>query len=222
LHLLYIMPIDYSFLSASPACPTCPTGPAGSASFANPAPLYENLVFWTLGYGGWTGIALLPIVWSLSVSRSMKAVLSVLLIPTTALVVTASFGGFYLFANFVHAIASVMISSAFIHSCLAIVCVGVGSVGMFLAGSKRLEIQMVVETVETTNSDAGSETGDDVGSDEESDESDESHTSADDDGSTEESTEEDASSEDSTDSTDNTWRETANVEGLREAAPLPE
>jgi hypothetical protein len=178
--------------------------------------LYENLVFWTLGYGGWTGIALLPIVWSLSVSKSVRAILSILLIPTTALVVTASFGGFYLFANFVHAITSVMISAQFIHSSLAIVCVGVGSVGLFLAGTKRLEIQMVVETEVRDGNDGNDDgsqvdetTSEPVSSDEESDGS---HTSADD-----ESTEEGSSEEE-----DNTWRETANVDGLREAPPLSE
>lgn len=203
------MPIDYSFLTTPPMCPACPTSECQAQ--------FENLVYWTLGYGGWTGIAFLPIVWSLSVSKGVRAILSVLVIPTTAFVITASFTGFYLFSQFLYKISAIMVSAKFIHSSLAIICVSVGSLGAYLASSKRLEI--VVQTnAEVEENESGSSVGS-AGS-QESDGSDGSESGEESDGSDE--TDGSHTSDGGDDNDGSEWREKADFAAIREAPPLSE
>ncbi len=194
-----------------------------------PAPtnLFDKLVFWTLGYGGWMGVALLPVVWSLPVSKTVRTFASVLLVPTSAFVVTAAFSAFYMFSLFLYNMASIMISPTFLHSCLGIVCIGVGSVGMFVAsGRVGIRIQVDKDAQESEGESEGSE-GESEGSEGESEGSegsqDESEGSQDEsEESQEESHNDSEGSVEKEDGKDDSWRKEANFEGLRKADPLPE
>jgi hypothetical protein len=94
----------------------------------------EKLLFWTLGYGGWLGIALLPVFWSLpNASVSIKVVTSILIPPVIAIVVTGLFYILYGFAYITNKMTSVMLSPLFLQSCIGMVCVSFASVGLYIA-----------------------------------------------------------------------------------------
>ena len=251
----------YSFLNEN----TCPC----SAALAAPATpvTFEKLTFWTLGYGGWLGVAMLPILWSIPVSKTVRAALSVLMLPLSALTLTAVFACFYVTSLFTYHMASVMISPQFLHSCIGIVCISIASLAFWIGSSKRLDIRVQMEYEAKKDEEDGEETvgneedGDEtvgneedgeetVGNEEDGDETVGSEENGEEDGEedgeeTEEETEEETvgseedgeASDDSHEETvgsdesdnshtnsanDTTWRETANFEGLRTAAPLPE
>lgn len=203
---------------------TCPATPATAT--------FEKLTFWTLGYGGWLGVSLLPLVWALPASKTLRTILSILALPTCAMIMTGVFSAVYIMSLFTYHMSIVMISPHFLHSCIGIVCLSVGSVGFYLAGNN---IKILVNSVPDTE---GSDVGD-VGSESESesesedakseDAESESAESAESESESESAESEDAESEDAEsegsediDTNKDAWRETANFEGVRTAAPLPE
>jgi hypothetical protein len=64
-------------------------------------------------------------------------------------VLTVAFSTFYLFSQFMHHMAFVMVSPQFLQSCIEIVCFDVGSAGLFVANRNRLEICMVMKEDDT-------------------------------------------------------------------------
>ncbi len=218
----------YSFLNEN----TCPC----SAALAAPAApvTFEKLTFWTLGYGGWLGVAMLPILWSIPVSKTVRAALSILMLPLSALTLTAVFACFYMTSLFTYHMASIMISPQFLHSCIGIVCLAIGSVAFWIGSSKRLDIRVQMEYEAKKDEEDGEETvgseedGDEtVGSDDDAEETDDGEQDGEEAVGSEEDGEDTVGSEESDNShtnsaNDTTWRETANFEGLRTAAPLPE
>ncbi len=215
----------YSFLNEN----TCPCS-------ASPV-TFEKLTFWTLGYGGWLGVAMLPILWSIPVSKTVRAALSILMLPLSALTLTAVFACFYVASLFTYHMASVMISPQFLQSCIGIVCIAIASVAFWIGSSTRLDIKIQMERAnqedgeETVGSEEDDDTEEDgeetVGSEEDGEDTEEetvgSEEDEDEDGEeTVGSEESDNSHTNSSNDEDATWRDTANFEGLRTAAPLPE
>jgi hypothetical protein len=101
-----------SFATIPPAPTAIPTAPHGLSTF-------EKLVFWSIGYGGWMGIGMLPILLMATNSTKARVVLAGLSAPVGALLMTSLFGVMYLVAAFVHCVLSIMVSSVFLHSCCA-------------------------------------------------------------------------------------------------------
>lgn len=204
---------QYSFLQN-----TCPATATATATAT-----FENLTFWTLGYGGWLGASILPIVWSLPVSKTLRTILSILALPTCAMIMTGLFSAFYLGSLFTYHMSVVMISPQFLHSCIGMVCLSVGSIVFFLVGSNSLKICIHKapedDEVAETNDEADNTDNEDSETNDENENTDNDNEDSESNNDTE-NTDDEAENTDNND--DNAWRETAHFEGLRSAAPLPE
>ena len=86
---------------------------------------FEKLVFWCIGYGGWTGIGLLPMVWAYVPSLRVRMVLSALLPVLGAFVLTAFFSVAYIVSQLIYSVFAVMLEQEFLQSCVMSVAMSV-------------------------------------------------------------------------------------------------
>lgn len=100
----------------------------------------EKLLFWTLGYGGWLGVALLPMVWSMDGPKSIKTMITFLVPPAVAMLVTGFFYSVYGFAYVTNNVSSIMISPAFLKSSVAIVCMSLASIGLYMTQNTEFKL----------------------------------------------------------------------------------
>jgi hypothetical protein len=186
----------------------------------------NSLLFWAMGYGGWMGIGLLPIVWKYSNNIMVKTMISLLSPGICALTMAAFFMIFYTFAVFLRTISLIMLNPAFLVSSMGTVSIVVVSLGMY-----RMLTYKKSESEVSEDSEGSEESGEDSeGSEESGEESEDSEGSGEDsEGSGEDSdgSEESDNSHsgtvsdaESTDIEDNSWRNEANFEGLRNAPVL--
>ncbi len=210
------------------ACPTmqaCPTIVAASAgaSAASAAPIanalysstFDQLVFWTLGYGGWLGIGFIPFIWSFPTTVFNRLVLTGLAPPLCAMLLTGLFSSFFVFGNIVYSVGAVMVHPIFLQSCIGTVCLSVGGVSLFL--THRFLGDMPEKSAAEMGEESGTEdeSGEESSGAEESGEESVKDESADDE-SGKESAEEDSGEEE----TSEAWREKADFEKLKNAPPL--
>ena len=122
----------------------------------------EKLLFWTMGYGGWLGIALLPVVWSLPApaSKGIKLIMSLLIPSMTAILITGFFYAFYGLAYVSYTMASIMIHPVFLKSCVGSVCLAAASIGLYLVQHEKLG--GTVDASEESDTDTASETTEDT------------------------------------------------------------
>jgi hypothetical protein len=200
----------------------------------------NSLLFWAMGYGGWMGIGLLPIVWKYSNNFMLKAMISLLAPGICALTMAAFFTIFYTFAVVLRTISLIMLNPAFLVSSMGtitIVVVSLGIFGMLQYANKTAESaedsEGSGEDSEGSGEDSDGSGEDSEGSGEDSDgsgeDSDGSGEDSDGSGEDSEGSEESDNSHsgtvsdaESTDIEDNSWREEANFEGLRNAPVLSE
>jgi hypothetical protein len=120
----------------------------------------EKLLFWTLGYGGWLGVALLPTVWSLPspASKSVKMMVSFLMPPMVAILITGFFYSVYGFAYITHTVSSAMINPVFLRSCIGMVCISLASVGLYMTQcvDRKTHINADTDEAEDATKDVGS------------------------------------------------------------------
>ncbi len=183
------------------------------------------------------GVSLLPILWSLPLSGTIKLMLTFLTPAISALAVTGFFAIFYFAGVFTYSVSSVMIHPVFLETCVSIVCLSIASVAFFLINSRRMEITIKNEEAKKEEDNSENEEADE--NDESGDEKDEEANENDESGD-EEKDEEDVGSdgEDGTNESEeaevgsdgtvsdassvSAWRETANFDGVRNAPPLSE
>ena len=173
----------------------------------------ENLLFWTMGYGGWLGVALLPHVWSLPApaSRGIKLLMTVLIPSVTATLLTGFFYAFYTVAYVTYYMSSIMIHPVFLRSCVGSVCLALGSIGFFLQNKpEKTESEKTEESeAEDSEVEESEETESEETEAEESEETETEETETETEAETETETEVDESKK-------------VNLEPLRNAPPLPE
>lgn len=85
---------------------------------------FERLVFWSIGYGGWMGIGMLPIILSITHSQKVRAILMFLSAPMGALFMISLFSTVYLFTSFMREVFAIMSSPLFLHSCCSLMSLG--------------------------------------------------------------------------------------------------
>ena len=212
----------------------------------------ESIAMTAMGYGGWTGLGLAPILMARAPHFSQKCMIFLLAPPVVAMLMTGIVSVSYLFGMFGHVVFSVMIDPKFINTACASIALCVTTVsgtftlmehwqnakdvkqveGSFEEGSEEQEQEESGSEDEESGSDeqeqeeSGSdeEEQEESGSDEEEQEEQEESGSEQGDGN---STVSNASSvtiseEQKSDVVDNTWRNEANFDGLRNAPPLPD
>jgi hypothetical protein len=187
---------------------------------------FEQLVFWCIGYGGWMGVGILPVILVATDSNKMRAVLFFLAPPTCALLMTTAFSTLYGISKFFHFMSSIMISPFFLNSAtgsaaLSIILFSCVFYGMDAFAPHR--VQKMVEAEKAREGESEEESEEDVGSSE-SDGSEEASEGSE--GSEEEPEEDVGSSEESEEASDEDVRDAAialiNLDPLRNAPPLPE
>jgi hypothetical protein len=164
-----------------------------------------------MGYGGWMGVGILPLLWRYTKNNVIRAAMAILSPAMCSLATTSIFVLFYMSAYFVLNVGKVMTSPVFLLSSMGTVCIAVISVAMYFAlplyMSKTEESQSESQDEEESQSESQDE-------EESQSESDNSHSGSQDDVS--------VSDAESTDiEPDNSWREEANFDGLRTAPELP-
>jgi hypothetical protein len=116
----------------------------------------ENLLFWTMGYGGWLGVALLPVVWSLPApaSKGVKLLMSLLIPSMSAILLTGFFYSFYGIAYVTYTMSSIMIHPAFLKSCVGSVCIALSSIGLYVVQHGKTVTVSDAEESEESEEDA--------------------------------------------------------------------
>ncbi len=219
-------------------CPICP-----APVVPNYTVTLEKLVYWTIGYGGWLGMALMPVIWRLPIRGSVMIVLSCAAPPLCGIVMTGFFSAIYAAAYLIYTVSSIMVDPLFLKSCVGSCAIGLGSIALYfvtmpatfnldklVAEDDAKETQHDDESDDTSegDSDAGSDAGSDHINDEFSEEAnDDDGSDVGSDDANEEEEESDVGSEVSasensaSSSPSDTWRETADFDRLRTAPPLP-
>ncbi len=183
-----------------------------------------NLVTWTIGYGGWAGIMISPLLMNATASNSTRCVMFFLSPPICAILMTAIIVTMYGFGVMIHTTFSVMIHPQFLHT----LCSSITLMVSALSASALLRYYTWKSLKDSSsqneeNDTASEHTQTDASSTDISETEDEdtenSQTSEAEDEDTENSQTSEAEDEEEV---DNSWRETANFEGLRNAPPLPD
>jgi hypothetical protein len=210
-------------------CPICP-----APVFPNYTVTLEKLVYWTIGYGGWLGMALMPVIWRLPIRGSVMIVLSCAAPPLCGIVMTGFFSAIYAAAYLIYTVSSIMVDPLFLKSCVGSCAIGLGSIALYFVTmpatfnlDKLVAENNAKETQHDDESDDTSEGDSDNANDEFSEEAsdDEGDVGSDDANEEEEGSdvgsEVSASDNSASSSPSDTWRETADFDRLRAAPPLP-
>ncbi len=184
---------------------------------------FEKLVFWCIGYGGWTGIGLLPMVWAYVPSLRVRMVLSALLPVLGAFILTALFSVAYIVSQMIYSVFAVMLEQEFLQSCvmsvaMSVVCFSATFSIMDLLGFPNKAEDAVKPVASESESEEGSEGSE--GSEEGSEEGEEGS----EEGEEAEEGDENASvaSDTSCSSKSDTLKSEVNTNPLRNAPPLPD
>ncbi len=86
----------------------------------------KNLIFWSLGYGGWSGFCLMPLAFIHSNSAYVRIMVIAMAIPTGAFVTTAFMSFFYGYSLFMNYISAIMITPDFLYGLCSAITVVVG------------------------------------------------------------------------------------------------
>lgn len=162
----------------------------------------QNLVFWSMGYGGWMGVGILPLLWSNTENKGIRAILAILSPTVCSFVMTSLFVVFYMAAQFIWNVGAIMVNPVFLLSSMGAICIAVCSIGMYFALPYYMKPKDDKDSMDSEHEHDGSEVDSQASENE-------SHAS----------TELDAESTDI--EPDNSWREQADFEGLRAAPELP-
>jgi hypothetical protein len=211
---------------------------------------FDSLVFWCIGYGGWAGVALIPLMMLYTDSFAVRA-MSIVLAPCVgALVAVSTVTITYTVSLLAHSVLSVMINPAFMNTLCASIPLSTSAVSLYLVTNYIRAQEMKDEKDKKDKNKEGAETDEENNeTSEESDQSDQSDQESDQtdqesdqtdqsdqDNNTEEDDEEDdeetenktVSDAESTDISepdqepDHAWRNEANFDGLRNAPPIPD
>ncbi len=216
-------------------CPICP-----APVVPNYTMTLEKLMYWTIGYGGWLGMALMPVIWRLPIRGSVMIVLSCAAPPLCGIVMTGFFSAMYAVAYLIYTMSSIMVDPAFLKSCVGSCTIGLGSIAFYLvsmpatfnvdklvAEDDANETQCDDESDDASEEDSddandefseeANDEGSDVGSDDANEEDNEKASEEESDAGSEVSASGDSASSTPSDS----WRETADFDRLRAAPPLP-
>ncbi len=172
----------------------------------------QNLVFWSMGFGGWMGVGILPIIWSSTEHPVIRFVLSFLSPGVCAFVMTAVFLAFYGVSFFIRSMAEIMTHPTFLVSGMGTIVLAIISIAFYISirmGNHLDVLENSTNSVEQESSDS------DTQEDNDSQEDDSSHASSTD-------MDEDKDDKEDVGNADNSWRSTANFEGLRNASPIQE
>lgn len=164
------------------------------------------------------GVGILPIIWSSTEHPVIRFVLSFLSPGVCAFVMTAVFLAFYGVSFFIRSMAEIMTHPTFLVSGMGTIVLAIISIAFYISirmGNHLDVLENSSAAVKEEQED--SEDNEDYGSQEDSqDESDNSsHASSTD-------MDEDKDDKEDVGNADNSWRSTANFEGLRNASPIQE
>ncbi len=169
-----------------------------------------------MGYGGWMGVGILPLLWSYTNTRATRVFMAVLSPVACSFIMTSLFTVFYLAAQFIWNVGAIMVNPVFLLSSMGAVCIVACSMGMYFA----IPYYMRKKEESESDSEAGSEVCSE--SENEGTESSEHESENETEGSEATESEGTVSDAESTDiEPDNSWREQANFEALRTAPELP-
>ena len=164
-----------------------------------------------MGYGGWMGVGILPLLWGHTNNNMIRATMAILAPTTCSLVMTSFFVAFYMLASLIWTVGGVMANPVFLLSSMGSVCIATISVAMYFALPLYMQGKTIVEEVEPSDNESEGSEEESQGS--ETSEEEDNRTVSD-----AEST--DIEPVEPTAEPDNTWREQANFEGLRNAPEL--
>ncbi len=181
----------------------------------------QNLVFWSMGYGGWMGVGIMPLIWSSTNNNVIRFILSFFSPAICSFAMTAFFLAFYMISMFIRSMGEIMTNPTFLVSSMGSVVISLTSLALYVA----LVRKKLIDSNEKDTEGSEAEGSEGESSEVESSEGE----SSEDEGEGSEASESESSEGESSDAEGTvpntestyTWREKANFAGLREAPELP-